>query len=261
MHSGLPLPQRRQREATGARYRHGVVLGGYLHRWQLPRTGGDARTRGSGELILAMVAELLAEAALSLRQLDAIAFGRGPGGFTGVRLAVAVAQGLGFAAGLPLLPVSDLRALACQALKQPGVPPRVLVCQDARMAQVYWASYESGEAAPGAPRVQQPEALDFPPGVHLPPQWRGVPVCGAGSGFEAYAAALQERPGWAIAPVFGHFRPRAREIAELGGARWPGERRGARTGPAGVSARRSRSAAFTKLTELPSCHARATKAP
>lgn len=172
--------------------------------------------RGSGELILGMVAELLAEAALSLRQLDAIAFGRGPGGFTGVRLAVAVAQGLGFAAGLPLLPVSDLRALAFQALRQPGVPPRVLVCQDARMAQVYWASYESGAAAPGVPQVRQPEALDFPAGVHLPTEWRGVAVCGAGSGFEVYEAALRALPGLAVAPVFGHFRPRAREIAELG---------------------------------------------
>jgi tRNA threonylcarbamoyladenosine biosynthesis protein TsaB len=174
----------------------------------------DARPRGSGELILGMVAQLLAEAALSLRQLDAIAFGRGPGGFTGVRLAVAVAQGLGFAVGLPLLPVSDLRALARQALLQPGVPPRVLVCQDARMAQVYWSCYEGG-SAPGSARERQPEALDFPAAVRLPPEWSGMPVCGAGSGFEAYAAALQELPGPVPAPVFGHFRPRAREIAEL----------------------------------------------
>jgi tRNA threonylcarbamoyladenosine biosynthesis protein TsaB len=179
------------------------------------RVREDARPRGSGELILGMVSELLAEAALTLGQLDAIAFGRGPGGFTGVRLAVAVAQGLGFAAGLPLLPVSDLRALARQALMQPGAPPRVLVCQDARMGQVYWACYQSDGPAPGTARERQPEALDFPAGVHLPPEWQGVPVCAAGSGFEAYAAALRELPGSALAPVFGHLRPRAREIAEL----------------------------------------------
>jgi tRNA threonylcarbamoyladenosine biosynthesis protein TsaB len=176
----------------------------------------DARPRGSGELILGMVAELLAEAAITLRQLDAIAFGRGPGGFTGVRLAVAVAQGLGFAAGLPLLPVSDLRALARQALMQPEAPPRVLVCQDARMAQVYWACYQTGATGPGSMRERQPEALDFPAAVRLPPDWSGVPVCAAGSGFEAYAAALGELPGSVLAPIFGHFRPRAREIAELG---------------------------------------------
>jgi tRNA threonylcarbamoyladenosine biosynthesis protein TsaB len=179
------------------------------------RVREDARPRGSGELILGMVAELLAEAALSLGQLDAIAFGRGPGGFTGVRLAVAVAQGLGFAAGLPLLPVSDLRALAQLALRQPGAPPRVLVCQDARMAQVYWACYEAGSAAPGSLLERQPEALDFPAGVRLPPRWSEAPVCGAGSGFEAYAAALQALAGPALAPVFGHFRPHAREIAGL----------------------------------------------
>ena len=115
------------------------------------RVREDARPRGSGELILGMVAELLTEAALTLSQLDAIAFGRGPGGFTGVRLAVAVAQGLGFASGLPLLPVSDLRALAQQALLQPGAPPRVLVCQDARMAQVYWACYQADGPEPGSP--------------------------------------------------------------------------------------------------------------
>jgi len=178
------------------------------------RVREDARPRGSGELILGMVAELLAEAALSAGQLDAIAFGRGPGGFTGVRLAVAVAQGLGFAVGLPLLPVSDLRALARRALMQPGAPPRVLVCQDARMAQVYWACYEGG-SAPGIARELQPEALDFPAAVYLPTRWRGLPVCGAGSGFEAYPAALRGLPGPALAPIFGQLRPHAREIAEL----------------------------------------------
>ncbi len=179
------------------------------------RVREDARLRGSGELILGMVAQLLAEAALSLSQLDGIAFGRGPGGFTGVRLAVAVAQGLGFAAGLPLLPVSDLRALARLALMQPGAPPRVLVCQDARMAQVYWACYDTCGAAPGSPLERQSEALDFPAGVRLPPQWGEATVCGAGSGFEAYAAALQTLSGPALAPIFGHLRPHAREIAGL----------------------------------------------
>jgi tRNA threonylcarbamoyladenosine biosynthesis protein TsaB len=181
------------------------------------RVREDARPRGAAELILGMVAELLTEAALTLRQLDAIAFGRGPGGFTGVRLAVAVAQGLGFASGLPLLPVSDLRAVARRALMQPAAPPRVLVCQDARMAQVYWACYQAAGIEPGNPSEHQPEALDFPAGVQLPPEWSGATVCGAGSGFEAYGAVLRALPGAALplAPIFGHFRPRACEIAEL----------------------------------------------
>jgi tRNA threonylcarbamoyladenosine biosynthesis protein TsaB len=178
------------------------------------RVREDARPRSSGELILGMVAELLAEAGLTLGQLDAVAFGRGPGGFTGVRLAVTVAQGLGFAAGLPLLPVSDLRALARQALIQPGAPDRVLVCQDARMAQVYWACYQGG-TVPGSLLERRPEALDFPADVSLPPEWSEAAVSAAGSGFEAYAAALERLPGPALAPIFGHFRPNAREIAAL----------------------------------------------
>jgi len=145
------------------------------------RVREDARPRGSGELILGMVSELLAEAALTLGQLDAIAFGRGPGGFTGVRLAVAVAQGLGFAAGLPLLPVSDLRALARQALMQPGAPPRVLVCQDARMGQVYWACYQSDGPA-RAPRANG-----------SPKHWISLPVCTFPRSGKACLSALPAR--------------------------------------------------------------------
>ena len=84
----------------------------------------SGRPRASGELILGMIAELLAQAGFGLERLDMIAFGRGPGAFTGVRLAVAVAQGLGFAAGVPLLTVSELRALAQLALAQQGAPAR-----------------------------------------------------------------------------------------------------------------------------------------
>lgn len=156
-----------------------------------------------------MVEQLLAQSELTLQRLDAIAFGRGPGSFTGVRLAVAVAQGLGFAAGLPLLPVSDLRALARQALAQDGAPARVLICQDARMTEVYWACFER----PGA--AATPEAVSPPAAVGLPQAWLdGGRVCAAGSGFEAYPALL-ENPALTLAPVWGELRPRAIEVAQL----------------------------------------------
>jgi tRNA threonylcarbamoyladenosine biosynthesis protein TsaB len=169
------------------------------------------RDRSHSELILPMVAALLAEADVQLHQLDAIAFGRGPGGFTGVRLAASIAQGLGFAAHLPLLPISDLRALAAQALLLPGAPSRALICQDARMGEVYWGCFErlAEKILPLGP-----EAVAAPGALALPPAWRGEQVCGAGSGFAAHAAALATLTA-GLGAVLADLRPRATEIALL----------------------------------------------
>jgi tRNA threonylcarbamoyladenosine biosynthesis protein TsaB len=168
------------------------------------------RPRGSGELILGLIQEVLAESGFSLRRLDAIAFGRGPGAFTGVRLALALAQGLGMSAELPLLPISDLRALALRAFKSPGAPSLALVCQDARMAEVYWGCFQrSGESvAPAA------EAVSAPSAVTWPSDWPVGAACGVGSGFEAYPA-LTALPGITLKPIWGELRPRALEVAEL----------------------------------------------
>jgi tRNA threonylcarbamoyladenosine biosynthesis protein TsaB len=171
------------------------------------RTRERARAHGAGELILGLIEELLSESSLALRDLDAIAFGRGPGAFTGVRLAVAVAQGLGFASGVPLIPVSDLRALAQQAFSQQGAPARALICQDARMAQVYWGCFERR----GVAREVSTEAVSSPDAVRLPGDWLEGSVCGAGSGFEAHPSLL----ALPLRPVSAHFRPRALEIAQL----------------------------------------------
>lgn len=183
------------------------------------RTREDARPRASGELILGMIAELLAESGLTLARLDAVAFGRGPGGFTGVRLATAVAQGLGFAAGLPLLPISDLRALAQRAFSQAEAPPRALVCQDARMQQVYWGCFElaGGPAAARTASAAGAEAVADPQAVRLPSVWIGSAVCGAGSGFDAYPD-LRSRADLPLRRIWAAFRPRALEIAGLAAA-------------------------------------------
>jgi tRNA threonylcarbamoyladenosine biosynthesis protein TsaB len=169
------------------------------------------RERGHGELILPMIDELLREADVGLPQLDAIAFGRGPGGFTGVRLAAGVAQGLAFAVGLPLLPVSDLQALAAQALLLPGAPPRALICQDARMSEIYWGCFER---VAQAIHLLGAEAVAAPGSVVLPRAWAGQRVCGAGSGFAAYGARLQAACG-TLSAVFPEMRPRASEVALL----------------------------------------------
>ncbi|MFI4869500.1 MAG: tRNA (adenosine(37)-N6)-threonylcarbamoyltransferase complex dimerization subunit type 1 TsaB [Steroidobacterales bacterium] len=169
------------------------------------------RERGHSELILPMIDQLLREAAVDLRQLDAIAFGRGPGAFTGVRLAAGVAQGLGFAAGLPLLPVSDLRALAAQALLLPGASSRALICQDARMEECYWGCFER---VAGAVYAVTAEAVAAPSELALPADWAGHCLCGAGSGFAAYRDRLEPLIAQ-LSALFSDFRPRAREVALL----------------------------------------------
>ncbi len=91
--------------------------------------------RGHADLVLPMVEDVLAEGGLTLRQLDGLAYGRGPGAFTGVRIAVGVAQGLAYGAQLATVGISDLAAVAQQFA---AAGARILVCMDARMNEVYW---------------------------------------------------------------------------------------------------------------------------
>jgi len=128
-----------------------------------------------------------------------------------VRLAASVAQGLAFAAGVPLLPISDLRALAQQAFALPEAAARAVVCQDARMREVYWGCFERA----GVARAVQAEAVSAPSRVAAPASWSGRAVCGAGSGFELYAELAE---GIALQAVYGSLRPRALDIAQLAAA-------------------------------------------
>lgn len=130
--------------------------------------------------LIPLIETLLAEAGLTLRELDAIAFGRGPGSFTGLRTACSVAQGLGFGAGVPLLPIDTLLAVAEEARHQHGAQ-KVLAVLDARMEQVYSAAYDfsTGAAPTSEPQLDAPEALVLPPGFVL-----------AGNAFDAYGDRL-----------------------------------------------------------------------
>jgi tRNA threonylcarbamoyladenosine biosynthesis protein TsaB len=127
---------------------------------------GSGGARASATLIPA-VERLLQQAGVTLAQLDAIVFGRGPGSFTGLRTAAAVAQGLGFGAGVPVLPVDTLLAVAEDAHAQCGAT-RIVALLDARMGEVYFAGYER---AGSAWHTTRPPALGRPEDVPVPPGW------------------------------------------------------------------------------------------
>ncbi len=174
--------------------------------------------RGHAQRILPMIVEVLCEADVALQDLTAIAFGRGPGGFTGARLAACVAQGLAFGASLPVVAVSDLQALAQRALGEEADAERVLVCTDARMHEVYCGAFERGAGALAL--ASAAEYVAAPHAVQLPQPWREAPgvagarVLGTGSGFAAYPELrLTLAPG--LDRVREHLWPRAAEIAQL----------------------------------------------
>jgi tRNA threonylcarbamoyladenosine biosynthesis protein TsaB len=178
--------------------------------------------RGHAERILPMIDELLAEAGAALSSLDAIAFGRGPGSFTGVRLAASITQGLAFGAGLGVVPISDLRAVAQRAFDLNGVVTRALVCNDARMHEVYWGCFERDPGGlavgVGVEHVGKPGSVVLPAGWLTDEAARAahgqVRVHGAGRGFAAYPELRSVLPG----PPGGYsdrLLPRASEIAAL----------------------------------------------
>jgi tRNA threonylcarbamoyladenosine biosynthesis protein TsaB len=170
--------------------------------------------RGHAAHILSMVDAVLTEAGIALEEVSALAFGRGPGAFTGVRLAASVAQGLAFAAQLPVVPVSDLRALAQRAFDADTQLDHVLVCHDARMQELYWACFDRG--ADGLATLVGAEHVSGVGGIELPGTWRGS-IGGVGQGFRVYPE-LQSSLKMSFASVQQELLPRALEIARLA---WP----------------------------------------
>ena len=161
--------------------------------------------RGHSELILPMLESLLMEADISLQQVDALAFGRGPGAFTGVRIGVGVAQGVAFGADLPVLPISTLAALA-----QTTDAAQVLVAIDARMGEVYWGQYRRSQD--GLMVLQGEECVISPEQTPLTEDggWSG-----AGSGWGAYGESLSERHAGQLLGVVANALPRAAAISRL----------------------------------------------
>jgi tRNA threonylcarbamoyladenosine biosynthesis protein TsaB len=166
--------------------------------------------RGHAEILLPMVHSLLADAGITLRALDAIAFGRGPGGFTGVRLAASVVQGLAFGAGVGVVPVSDLAAVALQASQLSPGAKTVLVANDARMREVYWATF----GAEPLVFVQGEERVSPPAEVTLPAVRPGEFWLAAGRGLRAWPE-LADRCRAGGATLLPELLPRASEVLEL----------------------------------------------
>ena len=164
--------------------------------------------RRHAELALPWAETLLAEAGLAKAQLDAIAVGRGPGAFTGVRLAVALAQGIALALDRPVLPVSTLAVLAAGAPAAAG--DRIVAAIDARMGEVYLGAFDRGG---GEPRALMPERVVGPVDAALP---EGTGGGGVGTGFDAGEGALRTRMGAALAGADAAALPRAGDVARLG---------------------------------------------
>jgi len=186
--------------------------------------------RGHADLILPMIDELLAEAGCKLKDLDGLAFGRGPGGFTGLRIAAGVIQGLAYGAGLRVAPVSSLAAVAflTSSSSFPSCPSRpsgpswpsapsstssagVLVCNDARMNEVYWGCYRFDPNAPCVPIVLAVEAVGPEDSVLPAPTVTRF----AGNGIARYPALQARLESAGLSYCTGVY-PRADAIARLG---------------------------------------------
>ncbi len=166
--------------------------------------GVEAGQRHS-EMILPMVDRLLMSAGLKLSQLDAIAFGEGPGSFTGLRIACGVAQGLAFGADLPVVGIGTLLALAEAAESN-----EVACCIDARMKEVYFAAYR---------RTDDAWTTIVAPSLHAPGDLPALPEgewVGAGNGFAVYAETIAPRLRTQVRSIARVTLPHAREIARLG---------------------------------------------
>jgi tRNA threonylcarbamoyladenosine biosynthesis protein TsaB len=171
---------------------------------------GDVRERFElaprrhAELSLPWAEQLLAEAGIAKSQLDVVAVGRGPGAFTGVRLAIALAQGIALALDRPVVAISTLAALAMQSRGE-----RILAAIDARMGEVYLGAFARKDddlIATGSEAVLKPDAAPLPDGM----DWHGV-----GTGFSAADGALQVRLQPHLVAVDAGALPHAGDVARL----------------------------------------------
>lgn len=169
----------------------------------------EVAPREHAKLLLPMIDSLMAEAELKPQQLDAIAFGCGPGSFTGVRIATGVMQGIAYGADLPVIPVSTLAAIS-QACLQKTTYDTIFTAVDARMSEIYWAVYqrdaEGFAQLIGVEKVQPASDVDAL-------QLTGY---GIGSGWQVYEQVLTQRLGAQLLGFDAGYLPRSSQVALLG---------------------------------------------
>lgn len=175
--------------------------------------GGEVRYRYQvaakihAKILLPMLDELMAEAQLTPQQLDAVAFGRGPGGFTGVRIGTAAAQAIALGGDIPAAPVSNLAAIAARAHRENG-DEKVAVAIDARMGEVYWGAFQIQNIEPeliGSEIVCPPQNVP-----ELDSEW-----VAAGTGWEAYPEVLTAASHASQKDTMNHL-PHAVDILNIG---------------------------------------------
>lgn len=168
------------------------------------RLAGVLAGQTHSQILLPMVQGLLAEAELTLADLDGLAYGKGPGSFTGLRIACGVAQGLALGVDIPVLGVVTLEAMAEETAAH-----QVVSCLDARVGEIYaalWQRRQDRWTALAGPALYRPEAAPLP----SEGEW-----VGCGSAFAAHADVLAERYSGRLAQVLPEVIPHARSIARL----------------------------------------------
>lgn len=172
----------------------------------------EERPKEHTRLLVPMLRELLAEAGLAPTELDAVVLGNGPGSFIGLRIGASVAQGICYAAGLGLIPVSSLAAVAAEAFEASGAE-RVVVAQDAHMNEVYLGSFRRGEA--GLPLLEGEVTLEPVAAIDGLPGGTAKGRYAAGAGWRRYPEllALNEH---LFAGVIDLAWPRARYLLAPG---------------------------------------------
>ncbi len=155
-----------------------------FHQGQLYQVAAEA-PREHSQRILPMVEGLLTQAQIGLKQVDVIGFGRGPGSFTGIRIGIAMVQGLALGAEKPVLPLSNLAALAQGAIDQGAT--QVLCAIDARMGEVYFGHYQ---AVDGLARLVGEEQVIAPAAIQQQLDAIETTTAAVGTGFDAYPELL-----------------------------------------------------------------------